>query len=405
MIKLKNLIEVKKDDCECGGDCCSVNESKGMELGKIFTGHGFAFKKENFEESLQGGSLPNKEKDFRKIKKVKGEPDSQKGTSDSTDTFNKHHAGSLGAGDMGRIAEPDTYDWDDSGNKPNKAGHQTKKNKKRKGWEPVEESTKMTGARGLVKVPNEYVGKLGRVQYNLMKKLGYTRGGTHLIIADMHWGRNSRHSMKPNNQWSASILLKTHPYKKTKTGGYQESDLLKGDVKKVLGELMRQLRANKLRLDGKPKITGSTRYMPQIEFRVKPEQFNESVNEDGHTDVASAKRKAMVMVDDVNDLLNKLNGMNTEDSLPSWLSDKITLSQNYISKAKDYLLNPVEAKELKEDQYTPHKEIGKRTQINPNIADYWMKILFDELPPKFRNVNGVKKGVAFFCISICTIVS
>ena len=223
--------------------------------------------------------LPTKIKDLKKIKKVKPEPDSQKGTFDSIETFTKHHAGSMGAGDMGKIAEPDTYDWDDTGHKPNPAGHQTKKNKKKKGWEPVEESSRIRGARGLVEVPNEYIGKLGRVEYNLMKKLGYTRGGTHLIIADMHWGRNSRHRMKPNNQWSASILLKTHPYKKTKTGGYEESDLLKGDVKKVLVELMRQLRANKLRLDGKPKITGSTRYMPQIEFRVKPEQFKESVNE------------------------------------------------------------------------------------------------------------------------------
>ena len=115
-----------------------------------------------------------------------------------------------------------------------------------------------------------------------MKKLGYTRGGTHLIIADMHWGWNSRHRMKPNNQWSASILLKTHPYKMRRDNfgnftGYDESDLLKGDVKKVLGELMRQLRANKLKLEGKPKFTGSTRHMPQIEFKVKPEQFKESV--------------------------------------------------------------------------------------------------------------------------------
>jgi hypothetical protein len=152
------------------------------------------------------------------------------------------------------------------------------------GTKDINEATKMRGARGLVKVPNEYVGKLGRVQYNLMKKLGYTRGGKHLIIADMHWGRNSRHRIKPNNQWSASILLKTHPYKMRRDNfgnftGYVESDLLKGDVKKVLGELMRQLRANKLKLDGKPKFTGSTRHMPQIEFRVKPEQFNESINE------------------------------------------------------------------------------------------------------------------------------
>ena len=49
------------------------------------------------------------------------------------------------------------------------------------------------------------------------------------------------------------------------------------------------------------------------------------------------------MVDDSNKLLNKLNGMNKEDSLPSWWTDKITLSQNYLEKATNYLLNPVES--------------------------------------------------------------
>ena len=38
-----------------------------------------------------------------------------------------------------------------------------------------------------------------------------------------------------------------------------------------------------------------------------------------------------------NKLLNKLNGMNKEDSLPSWLSDKITIAQNqFIKKSSDY---------------------------------------------------------------------
>jgi len=68
-----------------------------------------------------------------------------------------------------------------------------------------------------------------------------------------------------------------------------------------------------------------------IEYQIDMSLF-ESVNEDGHTDVASAKRKAMLVVDDANKLLNKLNGMNKEDSLPSWLSDKITLSQNYLQR-------------------------------------------------------------------------
>ena len=71
--------------------------------------------------------------------------------------------------------------------------------------------------------------------------------------------------------------------------------------------------------------------------------YVDSVNEDVHTDVASSKRKLMIMVDDSNKLLNKLNGMNKEDSLPSWWSDKITLSQNYLEKATNYLLNPVES--------------------------------------------------------------
>ena len=76
----------------------------------------------------------------------------------------------------------------------------------------------------------------------------------------------------------------------------------------------------------------------------KMEKANlENINEDGHTDVASSKRKVMIMVDDSNKLLNKLNGMNKEDSLPSWWSDKITLSQNYLEKATNYLLNPVES--------------------------------------------------------------
>src|SRR6056300_971721 len=71
--------------------------------------------------------------------------------------------------------------------------------------------------------------------------------------------------------------------------------------------------------------------------------MRESINEDGHTDVASSKRKVMIMVDDSNKLLNKLNGMNKEDSLPSWLSDKITLASDYLHKATHYLLNPVES--------------------------------------------------------------
>ena len=59
--------------------------------------------------------------------------------SDIEKTFIAHHAGSMGAGSMGNIAEPDTYDWDDSGSEPNQGGHQVKKDKKKRGYEPVKE--------------------------------------------------------------------------------------------------------------------------------------------------------------------------------------------------------------------------------------------------------------------------
>ena len=89
------------------------------------------------KDLLEG--LPTTLKKLKKVKKVKHEPDSAKGKHYSTATFSKHHAGSMGAGDMGTMAEPDTYDWDDSGSEPNDGGHQLEKDKKKTGYEPVEE--------------------------------------------------------------------------------------------------------------------------------------------------------------------------------------------------------------------------------------------------------------------------
>ena len=104
--------------------------------------------------------------------------------------------------------------------------------------------------------------------------------------------------------------------------------------------------------------------------------MKENINEDGHTDVASSKRKVMIMVDDSNKLLNKLNGMNKEDSLPSWWSDKITLSQNYLEKATNYLLNPVES--VNEDVF------AIVDKFNQSKQDY------DQVYFKDNNLNKVK---------------
>ena len=44
---------------------------------------------------------------------------------------------------------------------------------------------------------------------------------------------------------------------------------------------------------------------------------SENMNEDGHTDVASAKRKLKTSVEDIKDIYSKLKGMSDEESLPS----------------------------------------------------------------------------------------
>jgi hypothetical protein len=118
----------------------------------------------------------------------------------------------------------------------------------------------------------------------------------------------------------------------------------------------------------------------------------ENINEDGHTDVASSKRKVMLMVDDSNKLLNKLNGMNLEDSLPSWWTDKITLSQKYLAKATDYLLNPVESvNEARLDPNQTLQQLGgnrfiamtgaKNLAVDKSKNELHMKIM--------RNAKGI----------------
>ena len=135
--------------------------NKGL---KIKAQHRFGASEAEYfiSEGKLSESLPTKIKDLRKIKKVKTEPDSAKGTYNSTATFSQHHAGSMGAGDMGTISEPDTYDWDDSGSKPNQGGHQVKKDKKKKGYEPVREG-KLTEASVWFnpKVLEPYLKKIG----------------------------------------------------------------------------------------------------------------------------------------------------------------------------------------------------------------------------------------------------
>ena len=92
------------------------------------------------------------------------------------------------------------------------------------------------------------------------------------------------------------------------------------------------------------------------------------VNEDGHTDVPSAIRKLKLSIEDSQELLQKLESMDKESSLPAWWTDKITLASNYLNKSRDYLLNS----DLNESWDSPQSYSSKEAQkvVDGAIRDY-----------------------------------
>ena len=72
------------------------------------------------------------------------------------------------------------------------------------------------------------------------------------------------------------------------------------------------------------------------------EHDGEELDEDGHTDVASAIRKCMTVTEDAQDINSKLQTMSTEDSLPSWWTNKLAVASNDMNKMRDYIVNPVQ---------------------------------------------------------------
>ena len=71
-------------------------------------------------------------------------------------------------------------------------------------------------------------------------------------------------------------------------------------------------------------------------------ELQKAIDEDGHTDVASAVRKCMTITEDAQDINSKLQTMSTEDSLPSWWTNKLAVASNDMNKMRDYIVNPVQ---------------------------------------------------------------
>ena len=64
------------------------------------------------------------------------------------------------------------------------------------------------------------------------------------------------------------------------------------------------------------------------------------MNEDGHTDVASARRKAVLILEDASQLYMKLKTMPEEAGLPSWWMNKMAVTAAYMDSMRNYLLVP-----------------------------------------------------------------
>ena len=72
-----------------------------------------------------------------------------------------------------------------------------------------------------------------------------------------------------------------------------------------------------------------------------------SLQEDGHEDVPSARRKLKTIIEDASEILQGLDAMHPQQ-LPSWWMSKLTICSEYINKARDYFL--VDGESINEEQ-------------------------------------------------------
>jgi hypothetical protein len=82
--------------------------------------------------------------------------------------------------------------------------------------------------------------------------------------------------------------------------------------------------------------------------------LEKAMNEDGHTDVASAIRQCKTIVEDATQMMPKLQSMNPEDALPTWWTNKLAVASNSMNKLRDYFLVPTS--ESLEDELDEMKE-------------------------------------------------
>ena len=85
---------------------------------------------------------------------------------------------------------------------------------------------------------------------------------------------------------------------------------------------------------------------PQVAAVLKRQ--NEDIQEDGHTDVASAQNNVKVAMSALTKMSGELAKLNPEDALPSWWTNKVAVAVDKLDGMADYLDTQVEEVELDE---------------------------------------------------------
>tara|TARA_R100001510_G_C7651392_1_gene209052 strand:- start:807 stop:1109 length:303 start_codon:yes stop_codon:yes gene_type:complete len=67
------------------------------------------------------------------------------------------------------------------------------------------------------------------------------------------------------------------------------------------------------------------------------------LNEDGHTDVASAKTKMKIAQEAINKMKEELDKLPDDASLPSWWTDKVAIAVDKLDGMADYIDAKVES--------------------------------------------------------------
>ncbi len=97
--------------------------------------------------------------------------------------------------------------------------------------------------------------------------------------------------------------------------------------------------------------------------------IKESIQEDGHQDVASAIRQCKIIAEDAMQILQKLQTMSPEDSLPTWWTNKLAVTSNSMNKMRDYLLVPSVSEEVELDEKFTKKDFAKNEDENQHTKN------------------------------------